>query len=70
VINTKQTYIDQENLRNLGKWHKRRFDDATAKLDAAESALERLQIPLDEIKVAWAEQLSTQLTELPCELAL
>jgi hypothetical protein len=65
----KQAYINQENLQNLGKWHKCCFDDATARLDAAGGALDMFQIPLNEIKATWAEQLSTQLTELPCELA-
>lgn len=65
VINTKQAYIDKQNLHKLGSQQKRRFDDATAKLEEAEAALDRLQIPFDEIKEAWAEQLSTQQAEPP-----
>ncbi|KAF9512191.1 hypothetical protein BS47DRAFT_1394479, partial [Hydnum rufescens UP504] len=65
VINTKQAYIDGQNLRKLASRQKRRFDDAVAKLDEAEGALDRLGIPIDEIQTAWAEQLSTQQAEPP-----
>jgi hypothetical protein len=51
----KQAYIDQQNLHNLGKWHKHHFNDVVAKLDTAKGALEKFQIPLNKIKAAWAE---------------
>jgi hypothetical protein len=66
VINNKQSYIDEQNYLNLRSCLKHRFNDATAKLEEAECALEKLMIPLDNIKAAWAEQLSTQQAEPPC----
>ncbi|KAF9503236.1 hypothetical protein BS47DRAFT_1273015, partial [Hydnum rufescens UP504] len=65
VINTKQVYINGQNLRKLASCQKRCFDDVVAKLDEAEGALDRLGIPIDEIQTAWAEQLSTQQAEPP-----
>ncbi|KAF9504342.1 hypothetical protein BS47DRAFT_1401510 [Hydnum rufescens UP504] len=65
VINTKQAYIDGQNLCKLASCQKQCFDDAVAKLDEAEGALDRLGIPIDEIQTAWAKQLSIQQAEPP-----
>ncbi|KAF9505419.1 hypothetical protein BS47DRAFT_1434229 [Hydnum rufescens UP504] len=70
VINTKQAYIDGQNLRKLASHQKWCFDDTVAKLDEAEGALDRLGIPIDKIQTAWAKQLSTQQAEPPCVLNL
>ncbi|KAF9504054.1 hypothetical protein BS47DRAFT_1308825, partial [Hydnum rufescens UP504] len=66
VINNKQAHVDEQNHINLASRLKRHFDDATAKLEEAECTLEKLMIPVDDIKAAWAEQLSTQQAEPPC----
>ncbi|KAF9503408.1 hypothetical protein BS47DRAFT_1449953 [Hydnum rufescens UP504] len=65
VINTKQAYINGQNLCKLASHQKWHFDDTVAKLNEAEGALDRLGIPIDEIQTAWAEQLSTQQAEPP-----
>ncbi|KAF9507818.1 hypothetical protein BS47DRAFT_1262703, partial [Hydnum rufescens UP504] len=65
VINNKQAHIDEQNCLNLGSHLKCRFDDAMAKLEEAECALEKLMIPVDNIKAVWAKQLSTQQAEPP-----
>ncbi|KAF9508066.1 hypothetical protein BS47DRAFT_1366226 [Hydnum rufescens UP504] len=70
VINTKQAYINGQNLRKLASCQKWHFDDVVAKLDEAEGALDRLGIPIDKIQTAWAKQLSTQQAEPPHVLNL
>ncbi|KAF9514376.1 hypothetical protein BS47DRAFT_1392507 [Hydnum rufescens UP504] len=65
VINNKQAHVDEQNHINLASHLKHHFDDATAKLEEAECTLEKLMIPVDDIKAAWAEQLSTQQAEPP-----
>ncbi|KAF9508480.1 hypothetical protein BS47DRAFT_1365949 [Hydnum rufescens UP504] len=70
VINTKQVYIDGQNLCKLASHQKWRFDNVVAKLDEAEGALDRLAIPINKIQTAWAKQLSTQQAEPPHVLNL
>ena len=70
VIDTQVQYNDQQSLRRLGQWLRRKWYDCHGRLRTAQEEVHDSRISPDELRAEWLLQVEAQTKPIPREFLL